>query len=387
MRILVMHSRYASGAASGENRVVDDEVSLLRSAGHDVFEYLPEVRSGSSLQAARLAGRTLWSTEAVSLVQKLLTRHRPEIVHVHNLFPMLSPAVIRMASQEAPVVMTLHNYRLLCLPGTLFREGQVCELCVGRIPWRGVAYACYRGSRPASAALGVSVTLHRALGSFQRVSLYLAVSRFLRQEYVKAGYAAEKILTRSHFSWPQNRRVGPGTYFLYLGRLAEEKGIADLVQSWRPEFGPLVVAGEGPFRDSLRTSAAPAVDFRGSVSESEVPPLLSGARAVLVPSLGLESFGRVVIEAYAAGVPVVASRRGALPEMVVDQYSGFLIDPFDSKAWAEAIKRLMEDGESERLGDGAYRRWHDRFTPEIGLASLESAYRGAIERWDAGRTP
>src|SRR5262249_30270757 len=152
----------------------------------------------------------IWSAAAVRNIEKLVRSHRPDIVHCHNLFPGLSPAVLRaVRGTSAAVVMTLHNYRLVCLPATLLRDWTICEDCVGRLPWRGVAHGCYRKSTAGSAALAVSLGLHRGLGTFDRVDLYLAVSEFVRAKHVDAGLSAERILTKPNFVWPSQRRDGP----------------------------------------------------------------------------------------------------------------------------------------------------------------------------------
>src|SRR5689334_9201360 len=189
MKILILHSRYLSGQTSGENRVVDDEAQLLRDAGHDVHVWAPSPTEFNPIGLARIGGQAVWSRAAVSEVRRLVRKLGTEVVHCHNLFPMLSPAVLRAAANEgAAVVVTLHNYRFLCLPSTFLRDGSVCEDCLGRVPWRGVRYRCYRNSLLASGALASSLALHRALRTLDEVHSYLAVSSFLRDKYVMAGF-------------------------------------------------------------------------------------------------------------------------------------------------------------------------------------------------------
>ncbi len=160
LRILILHSPYLTGDASGENRVVEQEARLLEAAGHSVWTFLPERRASRRLGGGREALSAVWSGDAVRRVRGLIARDSPDVVHCHNLFPALSPAVLRAADDAgAAVVMTLHNYRLLCLPATFLRDGRVCELCLGRQPWRGVVHRCYRGSLGGSAALGTSLSV------------------------------------------------------------------------------------------------------------------------------------------------------------------------------------------------------------------------------------
>ena len=211
MRILVLHSRYLSGSTSGENRVVDDEIELLRSAGHEVLSWTPSVTETSPLRAAVNA---IWSLDEASNVRRLIALHRPDVVHVHNLFPQLSPLVIRAAaSRGVPILVTLHNFRLMCLPATFLRDGTTCEACAGNVPWRGVAHGCYRGSRPASMVLASSLMVHRGAHTFDRVRLFLAVSDFVRSAYVQHGIDSARIRVKNNFAWPQPKRQGAGAEF------------------------------------------------------------------------------------------------------------------------------------------------------------------------------
>jgi glycosyltransferase involved in cell wall biosynthesis len=378
VRILILHSRYLSGAASGENRVVDDEARLLTEAGHRVDVWDPAPDNAHGLRLIGTAARAIWSKEATAHVRGLIRRSKAEVVHCHNLFPQLSPAVLRAAVDErAAVVMTLHNYRLLCLPATFIRDGRVCEDCLGRAPWPGVWHACYRGSKLGSATLATSLTLHTAFHTFDRVTDYLAVSRFVRGKYVEAGWPEDRIEVKSNFAWKSPRREGPGRYFLYLGRLSSEKGIATLLSAWRRSSARLLVVGDGPTAGALKADAPSNVEFRPTVSPGEVPALIREARALLLPSICYEAQPRVILEAYAAGVPVLASDLGALPEAVPPD-SGLLVVPGDAGAWSRAVERLLDDRESERLGQGAWRRWRDQYSPERAIQNLDEAYRRAV---------
>jgi len=273
--------------------------------------------------------------------------------------------------------MTLHNFRLMCLPATFLRKGQICEDCLGRLPWPGVVHGCYRGSRAQSAVLATSLVLHRRLGTFERVRRFIAVSGFVRDKHVEAGFDPSRVVVKPNFAWPGPLREGPGRFFLFLGRLSREKGVATLLSAWREDLGRLLVVGDGPEAPRLRRLAPGGVEFRGTVSPEAPRRLVAQARAVLVPSIWYEAFSRVVVEAYAAGVPVVASRIGALPEVIEDGVTGLLAEPGDPASWAAAVERLCDDRLSDRLGEGAYRAWAARYTPEANLRRLEEIYAAA----------
>jgi glycosyltransferase involved in cell wall biosynthesis len=379
VRILLLHSRYRSGPASGENRVVEDEMRLLSEAGHEVDLFSPELDSVSIRSTLEAAIDTIWSRTAIAEVERRIERRRPDIVHCHNLFPMLSPGVLRAGSRASRVVLTLHNYRLMCLPGTFLRDGRVCLDCHGRAtPWPGIVHSCYRGSAPASAVLASSLVMHRVLRTFERVSLFIAISRFVRERYVDVGFPADRVVVKPHFAWPTSRRQGPGTYFVYLGRLSEEKGVSTLLHAWEQLDRKLIVVGDGPERERLQRDAPPGIEFTGALDPERARKLLRDARAVLVPSIGHEAAGKVVPEAYAAGVPVIVSDLGGLPEIVRRDVTGVIVPARDVRAWIDGVTRLLDDGTSARMGQAAWELWSTRFSASRGIADLESAYARAL---------
>ncbi|HVE92179.1 MAG TPA: glycosyltransferase family 4 protein [Actinomycetota bacterium] len=374
MRILVLHSTYSSGPMSGENRIVADEAQLLRAAGHSVTVWDPVARAQGAAAAAAAGARAVWSIDAVRRVRALIDAHHPDVVHCHNLFPELSPAVLRTAD-ESPWLMNLQNFRLHCLPATFLRAGRPCEACLGKVPWRGVVYRCYRGSALASAALATSLTVHRTLRSFDRISMFLPASTFMAGKFIQAGMEAGRLRVKSNFCWPAERRRGPGDYFLFLGRVTHEKGLDTLLKAWRPSFGRLVVAGDGPQMPELQRPDH--VSFLGQVPPGRVADLISGARALCVPSRWYEGAPRVITEAYAAGVPVIGSRIGSIPEFIDGGVTGSLVDTDEVEQWTQALAELNRDETSMRLGEGALSAWSTRFSPEAGLADLEDCYRQA----------
>jgi glycosyltransferase involved in cell wall biosynthesis len=372
MKVLVLHSRYLSGVVSGENRVVEDEVRLLREAGHDVSIWQPSVEPRSS--APRMAADVVWSRSATREVRRLVRERQPDIVHVHSLYPRLSPAILRAIPRELPTVATLHNFRLMCLPATYLRNGSICEDCAGRHPWRGVVHACYRNSRSASAALAASLIMHRTLGTFARVDCFFAVSSFIRDKHLEAGLESNRVRLKSNFTWPTDRRTGSRGPLLFLGRLAPGKGLDTVVRALPPAL-ELMVAGDGSERTRLqRDVGKKRITFLGPVDTSDVPNLLRAACAVVVPSRWYEGQPRVILEAFAAGVPVLGSRIGGLPELIEEGVNGHLVDPADERGWRDAMESVADGEESRRLGNGAFATWRRRYTPEIALRSLEEVY-------------
>lgn len=384
LHVLVAHSRYLSGRVSGENSVVDDEIRLLEENGHRVTVLDPQAEVDGRAQRLATGVRTIWNLQAGRSLARLMHLDRPDVVHFHNLFPTLSPAVLRTAAGAGvPMVMTLHNYRLLCLPGTFLRDGSPCEDCLGHLPWKGVSRRCFRGSAAASGSYATSLGVHRAAGTFDLVDRFIAVSEFVRAKHIEAGFSAERITVKPNFAWDGPRRREGAGYFLFLGRLSEEKGARVLVDACRQTKARVLIVGDGPERDDLEREAPDGVKFLGAVEPERAREILAGARALLVPSLCYEGAPRTIIEAFAAGVPVMASDIGGLPDLVADGTTGRLVAPGIPSKWADAMNTLSFGDTVAALGHAARDEWERHYSPERAIDLLESVYKDVGVR--AGR--
>lgn len=386
MRVLIVHADYQSGPASGENQVVNDEERLLREAGHDVRRLTRLPMAVGVRGAIRSGADAVWSWSSLGEIGEQIRVARPDIIHCHNILTGISPAIFRPAGRASlPIVMSLHNYRLMCLPGTFLREGRLCETCLGRSPLPGVRWSCYKDSTVASGVLGSSIVLHRAIGSFDKVTLFAAVSRFLRDKHVEGGFDQHRIVVKPNFAWPAEPRPR-SDYYLFLGRLALEKGVRTLIDAWRHVDAKLLVAGDGEEAHQLRASAPSNVEFLGTVDHERALILLGRARALLIPSLWYEGAPRTILEAYAAGVPVLGSRIGAMPELIEEGRSGLLLTPGDPQSWVEGIRAVEEENAVARLGDGAYELWNRYYRPDIALENILVLYQQAQEMAGAGQS-
>ena len=287
MRILIVHNFYQQ--PGGEDQVFASETELLRSHGHTVLHFTLHNDQIAQLGQVTLARKTLWNSDVAAELQSVCRTERPDVVHFHNTFPLISPAAYYAARREgAAVVQTLHNYRLICPGTTFYRDGKVCEECLGRaVPLPGVVHGCYRGSRTASAGVAAMVSLHRAIGTWRRaVDRYIAPTEFLRNKYVEGGLPAEKIVTKPHFL-PFDPQVGEhrGGYGLFVGRLVEEKGVRILLEGWKSAGTrvPLQVAGDGPLRHLVQ-SAGPSVSWVGQRGRAEITALMQDAAFLVFPS-------------------------------------------------------------------------------------------------------
>jgi len=382
MKILQVHTAYRE--AGGEDAVVGSEAELLRAAGHEVTTWLATNPSDPLPTAAALAA-SAWNARAARAVRALVERERPDVAHVHNTWFALSPAVVRAIDRAGvPVVATLHNYRLLCVNASLFRDGRPCLDCVGTHPWRGVAHRCYRGSALASGAAAGALALNRALGTWPRhVRLFLVLTEFARERFVRGGLPAGRVRVKPNVvADPGPRRLAPsasGTV-LFVGRLDAFKGLDVLLDAWAaaaPAGCELVIVGDGPLKPGLERRAVPGVRLLGRRPPDEVRRLMLGARTLLFPTRLLEGPSLVVREAFAAGLPVLASRLGGIPELVGPVGERWLVQADDPAAWAAALRRLAGGDGLDEAGRRARRLWERRLTPEVGRRALEAAYRFA----------
>jgi glycosyltransferase involved in cell wall biosynthesis len=392
MRILLVHNRYRSAAPSGENRVVDQEGEALEAVGHEVMRFgrnNDEIEQWSLAKKASLPARTLWSREAVHDLEAVLCEHRPEVVHVHNTFPLLSAGVLYACrNARVPVVATIHNYRLACANGTFFRHGAVCHDCAHGQPVRAVLHGCYRGSRAATVPVALAMSLHRQAWR-SLVSAYVFVSASQRDLLPGLDLAPERVFVRYNVI---PRRIGPAVArtpaVVYAGRLDEPKGVRLLMAGWDCYLGKsggqglnLVIVGGGPLEDEVAAwaSTRPSVEMTGIVDSDRCAELISRARAVLLPSVWEETFGLVAVEAMAAGVPPIAAGHGSFTELITPGVDGVLFTPGDPAALALAIADVESNPERyEAYGDRARQTYEERFDPRRSVEELLGIYRFAI---------
>jgi glycosyltransferase involved in cell wall biosynthesis len=376
--VLIVHDAYKH--RGGEDNVVDSEIEMLREHGHDLHVYRrhnDEVDEGSSLS---LVLQTIWSQRTASDIAQLIAQFRPEVIHAHNTFPLVSPSLYWAATRAGiPVVQTLHNFRLICVQAMLLRGGRVCEDCVGKAPWRGVLHRCYRGSTRQSAVLGSMLSVHRALGTFRdHVARYIALTEFSRRKFVEGGLPPDRISVKPNFvdisRQPHSARTGA----LFVGRLSEEKGISVLLKALElcPGFTCCIV-GDGPEAHRLQPHLG-AIAF-GWKSREGVLNEMHRARYLVVPSICSENFPLVIVEGFACGLPVIASRRGAMAELIEEGRTGLLFNPGSAEdlatklRWAEANPERIQ-----QMGRNARSVYEAKYTPSENYVQLRAVYAAAI---------
>jgi glycosyltransferase involved in cell wall biosynthesis len=392
LRILIVHNRYRSSSPSGEDRVVDQESTALRAAGHEVrlFERFSDDIEGFSVSRKALVPvEVVWSRSAARGMANVLCEFRPDVVHAHNLFPLLSPSVLSAChSAHVPVVVTIHNYRHVCPSGDLFRAGQICRDCVGHSPVPAVIHGCYRNAAAATLPLAVATVAHRRV--WRTVpSAYIFISASQQNELRALNWPDSRCFVKPNLVPAAPPKNATEDLVVYVGRINESKGLRLLMQAWdlfesrRSESTlRLAIAGSGPLAEEVGQWARPkaAVDVLGLLSRQQCADLLSRARAAIIPSEWLETFGLVVVEAMAAGVAPVACAHGSFPELIVDGKDGVLFPPGDAAALARVLDRVDQcPAVFDELGRRARRSYEERFDPGCSLQRLETIYRFAIQ--------
>jgi glycosyltransferase involved in cell wall biosynthesis len=388
MRILVAHNYYLE--PGGEDTAFRAESALLRSRGHDVVEHIERNERIASMPRLTVAANTVWSRQSYASITRMIEQSRPDIVHFHNTFPLISPSAYYACRRRAvPVVQTLYNPRLICPAGSLYRAGNLCTECVGRIPLPGVLHGCYRGSRSQTLVVASMLTAHRWLRTWARViGVYLVATQFYRQLFIRGGLPGQKLVVKPNFVSPDpgyDSERPPGSYALFVGRLDPEKGVRTLLSAWRSLEIPLIIRGDGQLETEatqfIKTHRLRNVQIIGRVPYEELRKLMSGARFLVWPSEGYyETFGFVASECYAAGVPVVASRIGVMEEIVHDGETGLHFSAGSPEDLAARCLWLWQHPEeSRRMGARARLEYENKYTAERNYAMLMSIYARLIE--------
>lgn len=395
MKILVLHTHYQQ--PGGEDQVFAAEVAFLREQGHEVNTLVYQNRDLKDMSAWRQAGTALWNQAAYRRTRATIRKHRPRIVHIHNTFPVASPGVLHAAKAEGlPVVMSLHNYRLLCVNGLFFRDGLPCEICLGSLPWRGATHGCYR-NRAASTVVAGMLALHRSLGTWNYVDAYIALTRFSREMFIQGGLPGEKVVVKPNFIIDSALNVPNETglhnsflpsrntpYSLFVGRLSQEKGIQTLLRAWQllPD-SKLIIVGDGPLlgeaQSFVKQNNIKNILLLGRQPQVDVLRFMSRALLLVCPSEWYENLPMTLVEAFASSLPVIASRLGAMAEIVEDGRTGLLVEPGNAEdlankvAWAWAHPEEMAE-----MGKEARREYEAKYTAERNYGMLMEVYDKAI---------
>ena len=389
MKILTVHNVYQQ--PGGEDVVFEAEGRLLSRYGQDVVAFREDnasIQTESISQSLRLATRTIWSRSSYHKLADVISHFRPDVAHFHNTFPLISPSAYYACRQAGiPVVQTLHNYRLFCPNASFFRAGRPCEECLDHGLARSVRYGCYRGSRSASAVVASMLSVHRLLRTWaDAVDRYVVLSSFARDKFIQAGLPASKMIVKPNFLEAEpGLGVHSGGYALFVGRLAEEKGIATLLEAWtRLSDIALVIAGQGPMQPQIEQYVQQRTPgnarYAGHVSREEISRLMKNSNFLIFPSRWYEGFPMTIAEAYACGTPVIASRLGAMAEIIDDGRTGLHFTPGDADDLARKVEwAWTHPNEMRDMGRNARSEYETKYTAERNYTMLVDVYQQAIQ--------
>jgi len=390
VKVLLVHNAYQQ--PGGEDVVFEQEGQMLRNAGHQVVYYRRsnmEVQAYDGLHKIALAKGAIWASDTRRDFLKLLRDEKPDVVHVHNTFMMISPSIYS-ACREAnvPVVQTLHNYRLLCPAATFFRKGKVCEECMGGSLWPSIKYGCYHDERSTTAVVALMLTAHRLRGTYDRdVTAFIALTEFSRSKFIEGGLPGEKIFVKPNFVNPDPcARTGAGDYALFVGRLSPEKRVSTVLAAWKrlPESIPIKVVGGGPDKLALEAQAAKDgltnVQFVGQMPRAQTLAAINNARFLVFSSEWYENFPVTIAEAFACRTPVIASRMGAMQEIVSDHGTGLFFAPGDPEDLAQKVEWAWNHpDEMQAMGIAARQEYEAKYTAEKNYPMLMEIYQRAID--------
>jgi len=395
MKVLLVHNYYGSSAPSGENQVFEAEGNLLRQRGHEVSEFLRHsdtIRAKGAWGALQGALSTPWNPFAVKKIRQAVETIHPEVVHVHNTFPLLSPAIFHSIGHRAARVLTLHNYRLFCPAAIPMRAGRVCTDCLNsHSVWPSLQHGCYRNSRLATLPLAANVALHRNLGTWtKQADAFIALTEFQRDRMIEAGLPENLVHVKPNF-YPGNPLVLPWAErrnnVVFAGRLTAEKGVLVLVKAWllwgssAPE---LRIVGDGDLRAQLEQLAATVpevpIRFLGQMSGTATQKEIAHARLLILPSEWFEGFPMVVREAFAFGTPTAVSNIGPLPSIVQQGKNGVVFEPANPQSLLNVVRSVWGRGdELERLAKGARHSYEALYNEDANYNMLMTIYERAME--------
>jgi glycosyltransferase involved in cell wall biosynthesis len=390
-KILIIHNSYQQ--AGGEDTVVTREAALLRENGNEVCLHSVSNDAIRGLwRKAVTAWRTPYSLWGLKEITRVINETQPEVAHVHNFFPLLTPSIYDACLEaKVPVVQTLHNYRTICAAGLLMRDGKPCEDCIEGTPYQAVLHGCYRDSRLGSLAVARMIDVHRRRGTWtEKVDRFIVLTEFSKNKFVEAGFPSAKIAVKPNFvevTEPEKPVNAEGKGALYVGRLSQEKGIETLLRAWRSLDVPLRIVGDGPLLEMVKGKARGTVAALGRKKPRQVFEEMARALFLVMPSECYENFPLTLVEAFAQGLPVIASRPGAMEEIIENKVTGLHFTAGDAEDLAGKVRWANEHlDEMREMGRNARLVYEEKYAPEINYRQLLDIYGDAIDENRRNRT-
>lgn len=386
MNILLIHNKYQQ--KGGEDVVFQVEGELMASHGHQVERLLFDNSQIKTTRDVILSGiGSVYNVQSAHRIEAVIRFFRPDVIHVHNFFPLASPAVFFVAARhQIPVVVTLHNYRLICPSYTLYHDGKIYEKSVDKIfPLDAVLKGVYRESKVQTASTVLMTGLHKLGGTWKnKVDRYIALTRFAKNKFLHSslGVSASQLVVKPNFT--DDLGVGERqreNFFLFIGRLTGEKGIETVLESAAAGGYKLSIIGDGPLKEMVETHAAtyPNIEYLGFRQKPFIISQLKKCKALIFPSVWYEGFPMTILEAFSTATPVICSRLGGMAEIVEDKINGLHFHAGNSADLTEKVNSLHTDAEfAGALGRKARADYEEKYTPEKNYLQLLSIYEEVV---------
>jgi glycosyltransferase involved in cell wall biosynthesis len=383
MKILQVHNHYQF--SGGEDTVFSNEYKLLTYYGHEVIQFTKsnkDIDNYNIFQKSKLFFNAVYSRSAFEVVLKIIQENKPDVCHVHNTLTLITPSVYYACKEMGvPVVQTLHNYRLMCSNAYLFRNGKVCEECIGKSLYHSVKYGCYRNSRLQTFVLARTLEWNKRQGTWNNlIDAYIALTEFSKQKFIEGGIQENKIFVKPNFLFedPGYSEKNEGD-FLFAGRLDVTKGFNVLIKA--AEKLPDVkfkVAGDGILRSNL--DGVLNIEYLGQLNRNDLILELKKSGAIIFPSVLYETFGLSIIESFACGKPVIASNLGVMAEIIENGRTGLLFEPGNVDDLVKKILWAKNNPEKmKEMGLNARKEFEEKYTPEKNYKILMNIYEKVIE--------
>ncbi|PCI28035.1 MAG: hypothetical protein COB67_07215 [SAR324 cluster bacterium] len=385
MKILLVHNKYLH--QGGEDTVFEAEYELLVSKGHDVEKVVFDNKElGGSLDKISLLWKVFFNLKSLNTIDRNIASFKPEIIHVHNFFPIASPSIFYSANKhKVPILMTLHNYRLICPSALMLRNGKVCELCIkDKFPFRSILFACYRNSRIQSFLLSSMLYAHKLLGTWEsKIDRYITLTHFAKEKFLYSSLKIDssKFVIKPNFTNNDKYEYVKEEYCLFVGRLSEEKGIGVLLESFSISKRQLIVIGDGPLKEMVEryVNEYTNITYLGFQNKDVILEIMLKAKALVFPSICLETFGMTIIEAFSCGTPIICSSIGAPQELVIDGLNGFKFQVGDANSLNDKVELLFKDSVLYNdMCKNARLEYEKKYTAEKNYEQLIAIYRDVI---------
>ncbi|WP_025749556.1 glycosyltransferase family 4 protein [Priestia megaterium] len=395
MKVLLVHNYYQ--VSGGEDRVVEEEQKLLEKNGIQVRTYLvsnKDIKTKGLINKAKLGIQTTWSKNQYNRIKEIILDEKPDLVHFHNTFPLLSPSVYYACyNMNIPVVQTLHNYRIGCPGAMLMKDNKVCEKCINGSLLNSVKYGCYRNSRIQTIPLSTMLYTHRSLNTWNnKVDKYIALTNFAKEKFIEIGLNEDKIAVKPNFIEKHiEDRLKKEDQITFVGRISKEKGLHLLLAAWSKVGSEvntkLNVIGDGPLRKELegKYEHLSNVKFLGKLDSKDVLSYMSKSKYIIVPSIWYEGFPMTIIESYSVNTPVISSNIGSLKEVVTNEVTGFHFENNNINSLENTLKKALHYSDYDKLQKNINEQYEKKYTPSANFKMLINIYEEVVRSRKIGK--